>query len=142
MQQAHSISRQNMKKSARRGQKNYNQRTWSSTLEPGDHVLVRNLTPTGGTGELRNYLEDTVHVVQSRRGPDSPVYTVEPLEGTGRTRVLHQNLLLPCSYQVEKPEANKPDQTQKNNENKTRLRTRGHKDRHNTPTLDTDSSSE
>ena len=43
MQEAYAIAMQNMKKSARRGQKNYNQRAWSSTLEPGDHVLVRNL---------------------------------------------------------------------------------------------------
>lgn len=54
----------------------------------------------------------------------------------------HRNLLLPWPYLVEKPEANKPDQTQKINKNKTRPRTRGHKDRHNTPTLDTDSSSQ
>lgn len=131
-----------MKKNARRGQKNYNQRAWSSVLEPGDHVLVRNLTPRGGTGKLRNYWEETVHVVQSRRGPDSPVYTVEPLEGTGQTRVLHRNLLLPCPYLVENPEANTPDQTQGSNKNKTRPRTRRLKDRHNTPALDTDSSSE
>lgn len=48
MQEAYAIARKNMKKSAKRGQKNYNQRTWSSTLEPGDHVLVKNLTPRGG----------------------------------------------------------------------------------------------
>lgn len=63
MQQAYSIARQNKKKSAKRGQKKYNQRTWSSTLEPGDHVLVRNLTPRGGTGKLHNYWKDTVYVV-------------------------------------------------------------------------------
>lgn len=84
----------------------------------------RNHTPRRGTGKLHNYWEDTVHVVQSRRGSDSPVYTVEPLEGTGRRRVLHQNLLLPCPYLVEKPGANKPDQTQKSNENEIRPRTR------------------
>lgn len=43
----------------------------------------RNLTPRRGTGKLDNYWEDTVHVVQSRRGSDSPVYMVEPLEGIG-----------------------------------------------------------
>lgn len=48
MQEAYAIARQNMKKSARRGQENCNQRAWSSTLESGDHVLVRNLTPMTG----------------------------------------------------------------------------------------------
>ena len=44
----HYIAMQNMKKCAKRGQRNYNQRAWSSTLKTGDHVLVRNLTPRGG----------------------------------------------------------------------------------------------
>lgn len=54
MPKAYAIARQNMKKSGGRGQKNYSQHVWSSTLESGDHVLVRNLTPRGGTGKLRS----------------------------------------------------------------------------------------
>ena len=77
----------NVKKIARRGQKSYNQRTWSSTLQPGDHVLVRNLTHRGGPGKLRNYWKDAIHVVRGRKGPDGPVYVVEPLQGTGRKQV-------------------------------------------------------
>lgn len=96
MQEAYAMARQNMKKSARRGQKNYNKHAWSSTLESGDHVLVRNLTPRGGTGKLRNFWENMIYVVKGRKGPDSPVYVVEPLQGTGRRRVIHRNLLLPC----------------------------------------------
>lgn len=88
MQQAYAIAMENMWKSARRGQRCYNQRIWSSTLQPGDHVLVRNLTPRGGPGKLRSYWEENIYVVRERRGPDSPVYTVEPLQGTGRRRVL------------------------------------------------------
>ncbi|KAK7904447.1 hypothetical protein WMY93_017054 [Mugilogobius chulae] len=91
----------NMRKSAKRGQDHYNQRAWSSTLKPGDHVLVRNLTPRGGPGKLRSHWEDVVHVVREAKGPESPVYVVEPLNANGRRRVLHRNLLLPCPYLVE-----------------------------------------
>ena len=140
MQEAYAIAMQNMKKSAKRGQKNYNQRAWSSTLEPGDHVLVRNLTPRGGTGKLRSYWEDMIHVVKGRKGPDSPVYIVEPLQETGRRRVLHRNLLLPCPYLVEEPEVCEPSLKEIH---KTRKRTRRqHAAKHNTYPTDTDSSSE
>ncbi|KAI3376240.1 hypothetical protein L3Q82_016744 [Scortum barcoo] len=57
----------NMRKAADRGKRNYNQRTWSSSLEPGDNVLVRNLTPRGGPGKLRSYWEDMIYVVRERR---------------------------------------------------------------------------
>ncbi len=43
MQEAYEIAMKNMKKVAAKGQRNYNRRAWSSVLEPGDHVLVRNL---------------------------------------------------------------------------------------------------
>ncbi|KAK7909570.1 hypothetical protein WMY93_014254 [Mugilogobius chulae] len=107
MQQAYAIAMENMWKSARRGQQCYNQRAWSSTLRPGDHVLVRNLTPRGGPGKLRSYWEENIYVVREKRG-DSPVYTVEPLQGVGRRRVLHRNLLLPCPYLVDEPPRDTP----------------------------------
>lgn len=141
MQEAYAIARQNMKKSARRGQENCNQRAWSSTLESGDHVLVRNLTPRGGTGKLRSYWEDMVYVVKQRKGPESPAYVVEPLQGTGRRHVLHRNLLLPCPYLVE--EVGEPNLSEKNSGNKTKRRTgRQRTLSHNTYPADTDSSSE
>ncbi len=143
MQEAYTIARQNMKKSAKRGQKNYNQHAWSSTLESGDHVLVRNLTPRGGTGKLRSYWEDMIYVVMGRKGPDSPVYVVEPLQGTGRRRVLHRNLLLPCPYLIEEPEVGEANLKEKNSRNKTEQRTRRrHTAKHDTYQTDTDSSSE
>ncbi|KAL7842136.1 hypothetical protein SRHO_G00238250 [Serrasalmus rhombeus] len=143
MQEAYTIAKHNIKKSARRGQKNYNQRIWSSTLEPGDHVLVRNLTPRGGTGKLRSHWEDTIHVIKARKGPDSPVYVVEPLQGTGRRRVLHRNLLLPCPYLVQEPESHELDLERENNTKQPKPRTRrNHKNQHDTYLTDSDSSSE
>lgn len=52
MREAYEIATKNMKKAASRGQRNYNWKAWSSVLEPGDHVLVRNLSERSGPGKL------------------------------------------------------------------------------------------
>lgn len=143
MREAYTIAMENMRKCARRGQRNYNQHAWSSTLEPGDHVLVRNLAPRGGPGKIRSYWEDTVYVITGRKGPDSPVYVVEPLQGVARKRVLHRNLLLPCPYLVEKSEVSDPNLTKKGKGNKVKHAvTRHQKAKHDTYLTDSDSSSE
>ena len=141
MHEAYVIAMQNMKKCAKRGQRNYNQRAWSSTLKTGDHVLVRNLTPRGGPGKLRSYWEETVHVVSGRKGPDSPVYSVEPLQGTGRKRVLHRNLLLPCPYLVEERKVSDPNPREKENKEKHRVK-KNQQVKYDRNLTDTDSSDE
>ncbi len=102
-QEAYEIAMKNMKKAAAKGQRNYNRRAWCSVLEPGDHVLVRNLSERGGPGKLRAYWEKQTYVVKERRGGNGPVYIVESLDGTGKERVLHRNLLLPCPYLIDEP---------------------------------------
>ena len=64
-------------------------------MQPGDRVLVRNLSERGGAGKPRSH---RIHVVVSRKGEDSPVYEVKPETGPGGTRILHRNLLLPCNH--------------------------------------------
>jgi len=58
--------------------------------------LVRNLTPRGGTGKLRSYWEEKVHVVVDKRD-DIPIYKVKSEDGVGKVRVLHRNLLKECN---------------------------------------------
>ena len=84
-------------KNASRGKKQYNKKVRSTVLRPGDRVLVRNLTPRGGPGKSRSFWEDEVHVVLSRKGPNSPVYDVQS-ESKKKPRTLHRNILLPCDY--------------------------------------------
>ena len=96
IKEAYQIARQNAKKTAERGREYYNKRVSGGVLQPGDRVLVRNLTERGGPGKLRSHWEHVIHVVADRMGVQSPVYKVKPESGGGRTRVLHRNLLLPC----------------------------------------------
>ncbi len=98
MREAYEIARENSKKVAERNKRNHEGKVRSSVLNPGDRVLVRNLTPREGTGKLRNHWEDVIHTVVRRVGEEGPVYELKPERGKGRSRVLHRNLLLPCDY--------------------------------------------
>ena len=66
-------------------------------LEPDNRVLVQNMSEQGGPGKLRSYWENEVYVVIDQKGQDTPVYEVRFQSGT-KTRVLHCNLLWPCTY--------------------------------------------
>lgn len=99
MQEAYEKTKNSARKSAERGKRNHDRKVRSSELEPGDRVLVRNLTPRGGTGKLRSHWEETIHKVVRQVNKDAPFYEVVPEQGKGRdSRILHRNLLLPCDH--------------------------------------------
>ncbi len=101
MQESMEITRQTAKKTA--------ERTIGTMMEkcsvvlcyvlcPGDRVLVKNLTPRGGTGKLRNHWEDVVHTVVRQVGGEGLIYEVRPEQGKARSCVLPRNILMLCEY--------------------------------------------
>jgi len=98
MQEAYNLASESALHAAEKGKKQSNKRIRSTILAPGDRVLVRNLSPCGGPGKLRAFWEEEIHVVVSRKGPESPVYDIKAESGRGKKRTLHRNLLLPCDY--------------------------------------------
>ncbi len=98
MEEAYKITRENAHKAATRSKRHYDSKVKSSALQPGDRVLIRNMTPRGGPGKLRNHWEEAVHTVVRQVSKDIPVYELRPEKGKGRSRILHRNLLLPCDH--------------------------------------------
>ena len=74
----------------------FDKRVTESSLDVGDHVLVRNVC-LRGKHKLADKWEETVHVVVSQKG-DHPVYTVKPENKDGPLKTLHRDLLLPCGF--------------------------------------------
>ena len=98
MHEAYQLAGRKAKEKGNKAKKHYDRWVRSSVLQPGDRVLVRNLSERGGPGKLRSYWEKDIHVVVRRKSAESPVSEVKP-EGTARKRrTLHRNLLLPCDF--------------------------------------------
>ena len=98
VKEAYDLASAQAKKNALLGKQQYHKKVKHDTaLCEGDRVLVRNITERGGPGKLRPYWEQEIYVVTQKR-KDMPVYEVKPETGIGRSRVLHRNMLLPCSY--------------------------------------------
>ena len=62
----------------------------------GDRVLVRNLRKQLRHGKLKGYWKDICTAV-SRKGTDSPLYTLKPKTVRESNQTLHWNVLLPCT---------------------------------------------
>ena len=96
MKQAYEIAKEKETKSKLQGKHQFDKKIRSSVLQPGDRVLIRNLTPREGPSKLRSYWENVIYEVVKRQSEESPVYTIKPCGKEGRLRTVHRNLLLPC----------------------------------------------
>ena len=96
MNEAYSLATTNANESATIGKQQYEKKVRYAVLQKGDRVLVRNLPERNGPGKLRSYWEKDIFVVV-RQNEEMPVYVVRKEKGSDK-RVLHRNLLLPCSF--------------------------------------------
>ncbi len=77
------------KQASAKGKVLYDKKARGVVLQPGDRVLVRNLSERGGPGKLRSYWEKSIYIVKEQFA-DNPVYVVYPESGDNRkTRTLH-----------------------------------------------------
>ena len=61
-----------------------------SNLQPGERVLVRNLSERAGPGKLRSHWEQEVYLIVEQKG-DLPIYEVTPEGRKAKSRTLHRN---------------------------------------------------
>ena len=72
----------------------YDRKVRGATLQPGDQVLVRQVG-LQGKHKLADRWEEEIWVVTAQPNSTIPVYSVRKLDGSGRLRTLHRNMLLP-----------------------------------------------
>ena len=66
-------------------------------LRPESAPLIQNLSESGGTGKVRNYWEQQVHVIVLSVGKNPVVYKVRPKYGPNcKSRILYRNRLMYC----------------------------------------------
>jgi hypothetical protein len=95
LRSAYAKARETAVKTSETNKAYYDQKARSSVLQPGDRVLVRNVS-IRGKQKLADKWEHSPYIVVSQPLEDIPVYEVKK-EGSRfkKTRTLHRNLLLP-----------------------------------------------
>ena len=98
MTQAYEIAnRQSMQRTSKDVERHNAKRLTASILFPWDRVLVRNRSGREGTGKLRSFWEDKVHIVLEAYGENPVLHRVQAGNNlNGRTINLPRNMLQPC----------------------------------------------
>ena len=94
MQHAQKAVEERIRKAGEASKAWYRKKVRGATLHPGDQVLVRQVGPQG-KHKISDYWEEEVYMVTTQPNPSIPVFTVWQLNGKGRFRTLHRNMLLP-----------------------------------------------
>jgi len=92
MRHAYEVASKGMEERSSANKRLYDLHVQEGSLQPGDRVLVRNLS-TRAKEKLKDRWEDKPYIVL-KTSSNLPIYTVQQ-EGSGTKRVLHRNLLLP-----------------------------------------------
>ena len=100
MEHAYSIAKARSIKAKEQNEKRLNRKPLLASLSPGDAVLVKNTVERGGPGKLRSFWEPALYQVVDVNGPGNVICSVKKVSGDGKIRVLHRNMLMPCSEEL------------------------------------------
>ena len=89
-------NRKSMQRKSKDVERHRSKRPRASILFPGDRVLLQNMSEWVGTGKLRSFWEDKVHIVLKTYRENPVLYRMQAEnDPNGRTRNLHCNMLQP-----------------------------------------------
>ena len=94
LKHAHQVVQAWLKEKGEASQKWYAKKVRGATLQPGDQVLLRQIG-LQGKSKLADRWQEEVYVVTSQPIASIPVYSVRRLDGRGKVKTVHRNLLLP-----------------------------------------------
>lgn len=80
-----------------RQKRHYDHNAENSPLLPGERVMMRDMRARG-RGKLADKWEVVPYIVEKQTNPELPVYVVRPEQGQGAEKVVHRNMLRPCSF--------------------------------------------
>ena len=122
LKHAHQVVQARLKGKGEASQKWYAKKVRGATLQPGDQVLLRQIG-LQGKNKLADRWQEEVYVVTSQPNASIPVFSVRRLDGHGKVKTVHRNLLLPVRS-VPTPVPNKPQSVPSQTPILTRSRTR------------------
>ena len=122
LKHAHQVVQARLKGKGEASQKWYAKKVRGATLQLGDQVLLRQIG-LQGKNKLADRWQEEVYVVTSQPNASIPVFSVRRLDGRGKVKTVHRNLLLPVRS-VPTPVPSKPKSVLSQTPIMTRSRTR------------------